>query len=299
MKIFVTGATGALGSRVLRLLAPSHEVTALARTADKSDLVRALGAAPTTLDLFDADAVAQALRGFDAVLNLATHIPSLAQMSRPRAWSENTKLRTVGAANVARAAQAGGVRRLVQESIAMTYQDGGARWLTETSPLETSSAPAPAQLAAETAAAQFGAGGGEAVILRFCLFYGPGASHTVSQLALARRGVAPFLGPPDAYQTYLHLDDAATAVAAALVAPPGTYNVGEREPQTVRERTATLARVLGRRLHRVPLPARAVGRANGYLFNSLRVSSDAFTTASGWSPAYPTPALGWAQVVGS
>src|SRR5207249_4199646 len=105
---------------------------------------------------------------------------------------------------------------------------------------------------AEAEAQRFSASGGVGVVLRFAMFYGTGASHTESQLKAARFGLSPFPGPKDAYQSFIHLDDAATAVAAALTASAGTYNVAEDEPATRRELAAALSGALGKR------PARSI-----------------------------------------
>ena len=86
-KVFVAGATGVLGKRaVARLVAEGHEVTGVARSEQKAQLLRRLGAAPVAVDVFDAAAVRDAVAGHDVVMNLATHIPPLSKAAAPGAW---------------------------------------------------------------------------------------------------------------------------------------------------------------------------------------------------------------------
>jgi nucleoside-diphosphate-sugar epimerase len=297
MKVFVAGATGALGSRVVPLLVhDAHRVTAIARTADKAAALRAVGAEPVEVGLFDPRELTQAVAGHDVVANLATHIPDLSRAARSSAWAENDHIRTEGARNLVDAALAGGASRYIQESICFFYVDGGADWLTEEAPMDAP-AFAAAFLSAEEQAARFGDSGGVGVALRFAMFYGAGTSHTGFQVRAARRGLSPFPGPKDGYQTFIHVDDAASAVVAALEVPSGVYNVAEDEPATRRDLGAAIAAALGRRrVWSVPGVARLGGKKTAYLSRSVRVSNRKFRQASGWVPSYPTPVSGWAQV---
>src|SRR5206468_5182859 len=94
MKVFVAGSTGVLGRRAVRLLvAAGHDVTAAVRSEEKAALVRAMGAHPVRVDLFDAAAVEDAVRGHEAVVNLATHIPPMSQTTRTSAWAETDRTR--------------------------------------------------------------------------------------------------------------------------------------------------------------------------------------------------------------
>jgi nucleoside-diphosphate-sugar epimerase len=297
VKIFVAGGTGVLGRRVVKQLVADHDVTVVARTPERADAVAQSGATPASVDLFDTDAVARAVKGAEVVINLTTKIPSLRAAVRASAWRENSAIRTTASQNLA-AGAVHGAARFIQESISMVYADGGGAWLDEASPFDDSAPPAGPVRAAESAASAFSAGGGTAVVLRFGLFYGPDTSHTKSQVALARRGLNPFLGAMSAYQSFVHVDDAASAVVAALALSAGTYSVAETEPATCAQRRAAVAAALGRRrLWSVPVPRAALG-ANGYLLNSLRVSSARLTATGLWTPRYPSPAEGWRQVFG-
>jgi nucleoside-diphosphate-sugar epimerase len=303
MKVFVAGATGVLGWRAVReLVAAGHQVTGVARTPAKAGHLRSLGAEPVAVDLFDPDAARSAVSGHDVVCNLATHIPVVTKSGRPGAWAENDRIRTEASRNLVDAAVATGASRYIQESIAFQYADGGDRWLDEDAP----KAEAPVLVsvrAAEGEAARFasagGGVGGVAVVLRFAMFYGAGAAHTGTQLRTALSGVAPVLGDADGYQTMLHLDDAATAVVAALKAPSGTYNVAEERPATRRELADAISDALGLPPPWIPpkVASKAGGAGGSLLASSQRVSASRFRAATGWAPAYPDPASGWRQVV--
>lgn len=298
MKIYVTGATGVLGRRVVRLLAAhGHQVTALARTADKARLVEADGAAADRTSLFDAEGLATAFAGHDVVCNLATSIPPVPRAARRRAWAENERIRTEGSTAVADAALAAGVNQLIQESLGFAYPDRGAEWIDEATPLEV----VPTNqgvLVAEANAARVTRAGATGVVLRFGNFYGPDASHTQSTVQAARLGIAAMMGPDDAYWPSIHLDDAADAVVLALGAPAGVYNVAD-EPVTRRAYAQALAAALDR--PRLRKPPTALGKLGGEaassLLRSVRPTSAKFVETTGWKRAYPSVREGWPAVV--
>src|SRR5947208_2221175 len=117
MRIFVTGATGVIGRRVVPLLtAAGHSVTGVARSAEKRVALERTGARAVHVDLFDRDNVRRAVAGHDVVVNLATHMPvSTLRMLLPWSWQENDHVRREGSAILADAAIAGGVMRFIQE----------------------------------------------------------------------------------------------------------------------------------------------------------------------------------------
>jgi nucleoside-diphosphate-sugar epimerase len=300
MKVFVAGATGVLGWRAVReLVAAGHQVTGVARTPGKANQLRSLGAEPVTVDLFDPDAVRSAVAGHDVVCNLATHIPVVTKSGRPGAWAENDRIRTEASRNLVDAAVATGASRYIQESIAFQCADGGDRWLDEDAPKAEAPVLVSVRVAEGEAVRFASAAGGVGVVLRFAMFYGAGAAHTDTQLRTTLSGVAPVLGDANGYQTMLHLDDAATAVVAALKAPSGTYNVAEDRPATRRELADAISDALGLPPPWIPpkVAAKAGGAGGSLLASSQRVSASRFRAATGWAPAYPDPASGWRQVV--
>jgi nucleoside-diphosphate-sugar epimerase len=296
VKIFLTGATGVVGTRALPgLVAAGHDVTAVARSAAKAELVRALGGDPVTVDLFDRDAVVDAVVGHEAVINLATHIPDLSASARSEAWVENDRLRTEAANHLVDAAVATGAGRYVQESICFPYLDGGDRWLDEDAPIDHAVGPFSGAAAAEAAAARFGRQAGTAVVLRFAAFYGPDSSHTRTFNRLLRRRLNPFVGPPAAYLSSIHAEDAGTAVVSALSAPAGVYNIADDDPLTRREAGAAAAAALGkRRPFGMPRLMRALApKAAKPLMASQRISNRRFKEATGWAPAHPSIRGSW------
>ena len=156
MKVFVTGATGVLGrSAVAALVADGHKVAGIARDEAKAAALDAVGVAPISVQLLDVEAMTAALTGFDAVCNLATHIPVGPAGRFRRAWRINDRIRTHGSKVVATAAREAGVRRLVQESVSFVYADGGDEWITEESMVSVTRATAAGSVA-EDNASRFG-----------------------------------------------------------------------------------------------------------------------------------------------
>lgn len=298
MRVFVAGATGVLGRRaVAGLVAAGHEVTAVARSAERVALVQRLGAAPATVDLFDADDVRRAVTGHDAVCNLATHIPPVRRAALPRAWRENDRIRTEVSRHLADASLAVGAAVHVQESIAFCYADGGDTWIDERHPVDPL-AQVRSAMTAEANAARVTAGGGRGVVLRFAFFYGHDSDMTAAEVRLVKLRLAPLPGP-DQYMSVVTTDDAASAVVRALDAPAGTYNVGDDEPLTRRAHFQALSDALGTKPARFPPAglARLGGKGLGALLRSWRLSNTSFTEATGWSPAWPSAREGWAAVV--
>jgi nucleoside-diphosphate-sugar epimerase len=295
MKIFLAGGTGVVGSRALpALVAAGHAVTAVARSEAKADLVRSLGGEPVTVDLFDADAVAAAVVGHEVVVNLATSIPPLTKAARGSAWVTNERLRSEASNHLVDGAVHAGAGRYVQESIAFPYVDNGDRWIDEGHHVDQVGPFAGAR-DAEAAAARFGQHGGAGVVLRFAQFYAPDSSHTKAFNASARRRINPFLGPPDAYTSFIHAEDAGSAVVSALHAPTGIYNVADDEPVTRAEAGRIVAEALGvKPPHAVPKLVQAATPASAkLLMRSLRVSNRRFADATGWAPAHPSIRGSW------
>lgn len=295
MKVFLAGGTGVVGRRALpALVAAGHEVTAMARGAEKAALVAQLGGAPVTVDLFDPDAVAAAVVGHEVVVNLATAIPPLSKASWPKAWATNDRIRTEGSANLVGAALAAGASRYVQESICFPYLDGGAGWIDESSPVDHESPIFRAPGAAEAATARFADAGGAGVVLRFAQFYASEAGHTVAMNRLARWRISPFIGEATAAMSSIHADDAGSAVAAALDAPSGTYNVADDEPVTRAEADRIVAERLGvKPLRRMPKLVLRLNPSTKAVARSQRISHDRLTAATGWTPTHPSIRTSW------
>ncbi|MBX6322459.1 MAG: NAD(P)H-binding protein, partial [Rhodospirillaceae bacterium] len=281
-------------------LARGHAVTALLRPGGRGEALARLGARCLAVDLLDRTAVARAVAGHDAVVNLATHMrASAGRMLLPGAWRQNDRLRRHGAANLAEAALAGGAARYVQESFALAYPDRGAAWIDESTPL------APGRynrslLDAEAAAARFAEGGGAGIVLRFAAFYGPDAMQVRSYADALRRGWAALPGGADRFISSVSHDDAAAAVVAAVLeAPAGVYTVADDEPVTRAVYFGVLAQCLGLAPPRF-LPDRAaplLGSLGRTLARSLRLSNRRLKEATGWRARLPSVREGWPATV--
>lgn len=298
MKLFMTGATGAIGpATVERLVAAGHEVRAVARTDEKAARLRAQGAEPVTVDLFDATAVKEAVAGAEGVLHLATNVPETRRAAKAAAWEQHNDLRTTATTHLVNAARDTGARVFVKESITFSYLDGGSDWLDEDAPVDAELAMMKPTLDGERRALDFAEGGRRAVVLRFGLFYGPNNRHTDDALKMARRRLSTVAGKPRSYMTSIHNEDVATAVVAAIDAPTGVYNVGDDEPLTRREYLDAFAEAFGfGRLIIAPawLMRLLAGRASRVLTSSQRCSNRRFRDATGWAPQFPSAREGWA-----
>ena len=287
-EIVITGSTGVIGQRAVReLLAAGHGVKGVTRSARGRERLEALGARAVDADVFDEASLRRAFDGADAVVNLLTHIPSADRMADPSAWDENDRIRTEASATIARAAQAAGVRRLVQESIAFVYADGGDAWLDEDAPVAGGGVTTTALTAERNARELFD---GETVVLRFGLFTGADSGSTLAALEAARGGASIAVGPPGAYRPTLALDDAAAAVAAALRAPRGRTT----SPTPTRRRTP-------RSTPRWPPPPasealRPQAPQDGPMARSQRVSSRRLRDATGWAPRVRAGTETWDRI---
>jgi nucleoside-diphosphate-sugar epimerase len=297
MNVLVTGGTGVLGRPTIeRLRAAGHQVRGLAHRPAAADQLTKLGAEPARGDLFDPASLQAALARSDAVLHLATRIPSFAKLGRLSAWAENDRIRQAGTRHLIDAALATDVSVVVYPSVVLVYADAGEQWID----LQTGTlAPPPnarSTLDAEREVTRFTESGRRSVSLRLGLLYSPDDEQTRAQAQMARWGISPVIGPDDAYWPALWVDDAASALVAALTeAPPGVYDVVDNHPLTRAELRRAIATALGRPSWRLPefLQRLTLGALAEPLSRSLRVTNRAFVDATGWQPSVPDAAAGW------
>jgi len=298
MKVFVTGATGVIGSRAIqRLVEAGNRVTGVARTDEKAAFLKRFGATPVSVSLFDAAALMEVIGGHDAVVNLATNIPPPDQAPNPQAWVMNDRLRNEASVNIAQAATEAGCEVFVQESITIPYAESGESWIDESVAIVR-----PPELAssgiAEEQAMQFTERGGRGVVLRFAMFYSHDGSHTQAIQAAIRAGQSPFMGGPESFSSMVHAEDAATAVVCALDAPADVYNVADDKPMRRRDLANAIATIEGVAppAFSEPMEGEVPGRIEA-LMRSQRISNKHFKDTTGWAPQYRSVLEGWSQLI--
>jgi nucleoside-diphosphate-sugar epimerase len=248
MRVFVAGATGAIGTRLVpQLVDHGHEVIGTSRSIERDERLRALGAKPVAVDLLDADAVRKAVADAkpDAIVHQATALAGRAFSRKlDKTFAETNRLRTEGTDALLAAAREAGVRRFVAQSFApYRYARVGGMVKTEDDPLD-SDPPAGAE---ETNAAMAyldrvvtDAGG---IALRYGGFYGNANDQLVERVR--KRGF-PIIGDGEGVTSWIHLDDAAAATVLALEHHgPAIYNIVDDEPAPMREWLPALANAVG------------------------------------------------------
>src|SRR5919201_1871726 len=251
MRVFVAGASGAIGRRLLpQLVAGGHEVTATTHSPGKTDQLRGLGAKPEVVDGLDASAVSGAVARAepDAIVHQMTALSGKPDMRRFDRWFAATnELRTRGTDILLAAAREAGVRRFVAQSYTgWTNPRSGGLVKSEDDPLD----PAPLKTQTETLAAirhveqTVPASPLDGLVLRYANLYGPGASEPLVELVRKRR--FPVIGDGGGVWSWIHVDDAVAATVAGLErGRPGVYNIADDEPARVSEWLPYLAEVVG------------------------------------------------------
>ena len=244
--VFLTGGTGVLGRAVLPLLtAAGFQARALSRSPQNALSIRELGGEPVEANLNQPSDLRRAVAGCGAILHLATHIPPTSEMRRPNAWAQNDFLRREVTRALVEAAAAEDVSVFIYPSVCRVYPDSGDRWIDAESSTTQGAGLVQSTLEAEERVMGLGRTGRRSVVLRMGQFYGPESAQTVDEIRMARwRLVAPF-GRPEAYRCVIWIEDAATAITAALASlAGGIYDVVDDAPLTCRESIALLHRPL-------------------------------------------------------
>jgi nucleoside-diphosphate-sugar epimerase len=301
MRVFVAGATGAIGRQLVpRLVAAGHEVHAMTRSASNKAMLEEMGAVPVVADALDRHRVAEAVAtaGPDVIVHQLTAIGAVDTRHMDRDFAATNRLRTEGTDHLLAAGQAVGVRRFVAQSNAIVYGRTGAAVQTEEEAFDPS--PAPTMAANQEAirhleAAVLGARWTEGIALRYGWFYGPGTGIAPGGEVpeLIRRRKFPLVGDGGAVWSSIHVADAAEATVAAIErGRRGVYNVVDDDPAPVAEWLPTLAEQLGaKKPMRVP---RLVGRlfageAGVVMMTELRGASNAKAKRElAWRPAHPS-----------
>ena len=311
MKVFVAGATGALGTQLVPLLvAHGHDVVGMTRTPAKADRLRHAGARPVVADALDGDAVGGAVGDAepDVIVHQLTAIPPKINMRRfEREFALTNRLRTEGTDHLLSAGRAAGVRRFVAQSNASLYARIGGSTKREDAPLDDDPPPEMREgLAAlrHLEAAVTGARWTEGLVLRYGWFYGPGTSIALdplgSQIELVRRRQVPVVGGGTGVWSFVHIEDAAAATVAAVEGgPAGTYNIVDDEPAPVSAWVPALAAAVGaKRPRHVPrwVGRLAAGEWATTAMTELRgAANDKAKRDLGWQLRYPSWRQGFAK----
>jgi 2-alkyl-3-oxoalkanoate reductase len=296
MRVFVTGATGALGRHLVPVLvAAGHHVTATTRTPGKAASLRAAGADPAVLDGLDREAVLAAVRA--AAPEVIIHqMTALADMRAPRKvdreFAVTNELRTTGTDNLLAAAAASRTRRVIAQSFTgWPNERSGGPVKTEDDPLDPRPVPSSARTLAAIRHVEEAVPHAvpEGIVLRYGSFYGPGASEVM--LDVVRKRQLPVVGGGRGVWSFIHVADAAAATVAAVGrGAPGVYNVTDSEPAPVAEWLPYLARVAGARAP-LRVPAWVARPLAGeflvaWMTTARGSSNDKARKELGWEPRY-------------
>jgi nucleoside-diphosphate-sugar epimerase len=317
MKVFVAGATGALG-RVLvpQLVARGHEVVGMTRSASKQDLVRGLGARPVVADALDPDAVAEAVASAEpeVIVHQLTALSGkmgIRDMRHPERFEGailTNRLRTEGTDHLVAAGRAVGARRFVAQSFAaIRFAGPRGRVQTEADSPDPDARQAGLEAILYLEQTATTIDWGEGLALRYGGFYGPGTGISLAPDAVMagpiRKRQFPIVGDGGGVWSYVHIEDAAAATTAAVErGRAGIYNVVDDDPAPVREWLPALASALGAKPPmRIP---RWLGRLAGGEMATLMMteaqgaSNEKAKRELGWQLRYPSWRQGFAQGLG-
>jgi len=314
MKIFIAGASGAIGSQLVpQLVARGHEVVGTTRSAAKTGTLRALGAEPVIVDVLDPDAVADVVAKAEpeVIVHQATALAGpLSMRNVKRMAAATNRLRSEGTDHLLAAGRAVGVGRFVAQSNFAMLERAGGPVADESGRIEPNP-PADGKEAADAMRhleeAVTGITWADGIVLRYGGFYGPGtgieAAPDAVMAGLIRKRRFPIVGGGGGVWSMVHIVDAASATVAAIErGKPGIYHVADDEPAPVRDFLPVLARALGAKPpRRVPAwVARSLaGRAAVDTMTRVRgISSEKAKRELGWTLQYPSWRTGFTEGLG-
>jgi nucleoside-diphosphate-sugar epimerase len=314
MKVFVAGASGAIGIRLVpRLVAGGHDVVTMTRSAQRASALSALGAHPVIVDALDGGAVLQALMRAEpaVVIHQLTGLAGVKRFKRfDREFAPTNRLRTEGTDHLLEGARAAGARRFIAQSYGnWIYDRTGTGLKTEEDPLDPN--PPADQVESMAAirhleAAVTGAAEIEGLALRYGNFYGPRTSIADNGeiVASVRRRRLPIVGAGGGVWSFIHVDDAATATIRAIDrGTPGIYNIVDDEPAPVSEWLPELATIAGAKPPRhIPiwLARIAAGEVGVSMMTQIRgMSNTKARRELEWRPRYPSFRDGFPAALGN
>jgi 2-alkyl-3-oxoalkanoate reductase len=301
MRVFVAGASGAIGRRLLpQLVAAGHEVTGITRSEERAEAIRAAGARAVICDALDTDALHAAVTGAapEVVVHQLTALPHRFDPRDKQIYASTNRLRSETTRTLLDAARAAGARRLICQSIAFAYAPGtDPEVKDEEAPLALG-APPPfgdaVRAIDEMERAVVGADGLDGLVLRYGWFYGPGTYYADdgSMAADVRKRRFPVIGKGTGLFSFIHVDDAAGATVAAVErGAPGIYNIVDDDPGRQRDWVPAYADAIGaKKPLRVPVwVARLVaGKLAGMVSVQPGASNAKAKRELGWEPRWPS-----------
>lgn len=250
MRVFVTGATGALGRHLVPvLIAAGHQVTATTRTPGKVARLREAGAEPVVVDGLDREAVIAAVltAAPEVIVHQMTALAAMRSLRKvDQVFAATNELRTRGTDNLLAAAAQAGTRRVVAQGHNFVYERSGGPVKTEDDPVDSRPIPSSARTVAAIKHVDrtVPLTAPEGIVLRYGTFYGPGASDQL--VDGVRKRQMPVIGGGTGIWSFIEITDAAAATLAAIErGAPGVYNVVDSDPAPVAEWLPYLAKVAG------------------------------------------------------
>jgi nucleoside-diphosphate-sugar epimerase len=307
MRVFVAGATGAIGKQLVpRLVEAGHEVHGMTRHESKQAMLRELGAEPVVADALHPDQVAEAVGRArpDVIVHQLTALGGVGMRNLKRGAELTNRLRTEGTDHLLLAGQAVGVQRFLAQSNFASYARTGGPVKSEEDPLD----PAPPGKLREGLAAMrhleqavLDAQWTEGIVLRYGGFYGPGTNMAPGgdMYEMIRKRRFPLVGDGGGIWSFVHIADAAEATVAAVEhGTHGVYNIVDDDPAPVAEWLPYLTNMLnGKKPRRMPrfILRLAAGEAGVVMMTEARGASNAKAKRElAWSPAHPSWRQGFA-----
>ena len=298
MNVFVTGATGFVGSAAVRaLLSAGHDVTGLVRDRVKAAPLEQLGMRTVVGEMLEPSTYRAAAAQAEVVIN-AAQLGVSGRVTKRKVAAINRADEVMTAALAGVCLEQG--TTFVYTNGCFAYGDHGDAWIDEDTPLN----PSPMGVGHARMVAELGRLRGQglkAVVLTAGFVYGPGGLFKASFDDTLQSGQLRVFGAGQNYWSVVHVDDLAAAFVRSLDAPPGSYNVVDDAPLRLRELVDTLTDAAGhKRVGTVPpwLLGLLIGPpVVASLTTSFRVRNDRAKAELGWRPRYPTFEAGLPSVL--
>ena len=311
MRVFVAGASGAIGRPLMRqLVAAGHEVTGTTRREERAEEIRAAGGRAVICDAFDRAALEGVVgeAAPEVVVNQLTSLPHRYDPRKASFYEETNRVRGEGGHNLVAAARAAGARRFITQSISFLYAPEGD-WVKDEEARPFDDAPGhfgpSVRVLLDHEREVVESADLDGLVLRYGQFYGAGTyfapdGHLGGEV---RRRRFPIVGPGTGTFSFLHVEDAAGATLAALDrGAAGVYNVVDDEPAPLEEWLPVYAEALGAKPpRRVPvwLARLVAGKTVAETAVGLRGASNAKAKRElGWQPRYPSWRQGFREALG-